>query len=130
MARCVLTQTHPFSLILSRFLLFDVKELLAIRIVVCEIKIHPTSLTTEHTDPGGGRIGSESYLFSHEVDCSRPWRPDYATLAFTRRASGGREWQICYASVPAGWDWNNGMAGGCKPIGECSKEIRQARPMP
>jgi integrase len=32
----------------------------------------------------GTSIGPESYLFSHEVDFSQPWRPNYATLAFTR----------------------------------------------
>jgi integrase len=32
----------------------------------------------------GGSIGPDAYLFSHEVDFSQPWRPNYATLAFSR----------------------------------------------
>jgi integrase len=32
----------------------------------------------------GGSIGPNAYLFSHEVDFSQPWRPNYATLAFSR----------------------------------------------
>ena len=32
----------------------------------------------------GGSIGPNSFLFSHEVDFSQPWRPNYATLAFGR----------------------------------------------
>lgn len=32
----------------------------------------------------GATIGSNSFLFSHEVDFSKPWRPNYATLAFGR----------------------------------------------
>src|SRR3954470_12978010 len=32
----------------------------------------------------GGAIGPNSFLFSHEVDFSQSWRPNYATLAFGR----------------------------------------------
>ncbi len=32
----------------------------------------------------GGRISATSFLFSHDVDFSGPWRPNYATLAFGR----------------------------------------------
>lgn len=32
----------------------------------------------------GGELTPESFLFSHEVDFSKPWRPNYATLAFGR----------------------------------------------
>jgi integrase len=32
----------------------------------------------------GASIGPNSFLFSHEVDFSKPWRPNYATLAFGR----------------------------------------------
>jgi integrase len=32
----------------------------------------------------GTTIGSNSFLFSHEVDFTKPWRPNYATLAFGR----------------------------------------------
>ena len=32
----------------------------------------------------GAELTDDSYLFSHEVDFSRPWRPNYATLAFGR----------------------------------------------
>lgn len=32
----------------------------------------------------GGKLGSDSYVFSREVDGSAPWRPGYVTLAFTR----------------------------------------------
>lgn len=45
-------------------------------------------------------------------------------LAFTRRASNFREWQICYVSVPVGFDWENLDVGDWRPIRECSKEIR------
>lgn len=32
----------------------------------------------------GIELSDDAYLFSHEVDFSRPWRPNYATLAFGR----------------------------------------------
>jgi integrase len=32
----------------------------------------------------GTSIGANSFLFSHEVDFTKPWRPNYATLAFGR----------------------------------------------
>jgi integrase len=32
----------------------------------------------------GATLASSSFLFSHEVDFSTPWRPNYATLAFGR----------------------------------------------
>ncbi len=32
----------------------------------------------------GASVESNSFLFSHEVDFSKPWRPNYATLAFGR----------------------------------------------
>jgi integrase len=32
----------------------------------------------------GASISVKSFLFSHEVDFARPWRPNYATLAFGR----------------------------------------------
>ena len=32
----------------------------------------------------GAELTGDSYLFSHEVDFSQPWRPNYATLAFGR----------------------------------------------
>ncbi len=32
----------------------------------------------------GASVGPSSFLFSHEVDFSKPWRPNYATLAFGR----------------------------------------------
>ncbi len=32
----------------------------------------------------GTKLSRESCLFSHEVDLSKPWRPNYATLAFGR----------------------------------------------
>lgn len=32
----------------------------------------------------GATLSPNSFLFSHEVDCSKPWRPNYATLAFGR----------------------------------------------
>ncbi len=32
----------------------------------------------------GVSIGANSFLFSHEVDFTKPWRPNYATLAFGR----------------------------------------------
>jgi integrase len=32
----------------------------------------------------GASISVSSFLFSHEVDFSKPWRPNYATLAFGR----------------------------------------------
>jgi integrase len=32
----------------------------------------------------GARIGSASFVFSHEVDGSKPWRPSYTTVAFVR----------------------------------------------
>jgi integrase len=32
----------------------------------------------------GASIGPNTFLFSHEVDFSKPWRPNYATLAFGR----------------------------------------------
>jgi hypothetical protein len=31
----------------------------------------------------GASVSAKSFLFLHEVDFSRPWRPNYATLAFT-----------------------------------------------
>jgi integrase len=30
------------------------------------------------------RLGSTSYVFSHDVDGLTPWRPNYVTLAFSR----------------------------------------------
>lgn len=35
----------------------------------------------------GAELSSTSFLFSHEVDFSQPWRPNYATLAFGRLRS-------------------------------------------
>jgi integrase len=32
----------------------------------------------------GTTVTANSFLFSHEVDFSKPWRPNYATLAFGR----------------------------------------------
>ena len=32
----------------------------------------------------GATVSANSFLFSHEVDFSKPWRPNYATLAFGR----------------------------------------------
>jgi integrase len=32
----------------------------------------------------GAKLSASSFLFSHEVDFSKPWRPNYATLAFGR----------------------------------------------
>ena len=32
----------------------------------------------------GAKVSTNSFLFSHEVDFSKPWRPNYATLAFGR----------------------------------------------
>src|SRR5690606_36925249 len=32
----------------------------------------------------GAKVSTSSFLFSHEVDFSKPWRPNYATLAFGR----------------------------------------------
>jgi len=32
----------------------------------------------------GSEVSARSFLFSHEVDFSKPWRPNYATLAFGR----------------------------------------------
>ncbi len=32
----------------------------------------------------GAKVSANSFLFSHEVDFSKPWRPNYATLAFGR----------------------------------------------
>lgn len=32
----------------------------------------------------GASLAPDAYLFSHEVDFSKPWRPGYATLAFGR----------------------------------------------
>lgn len=32
----------------------------------------------------GASLSPASFLFSHEVDFSKPWRPNYATLAFGR----------------------------------------------
>jgi len=32
----------------------------------------------------GARVSANSFLFSHEVDLTKPWRPNYATLAFGR----------------------------------------------
>ncbi|MGE0795934.1 MAG: tyrosine-type recombinase/integrase [Acidimicrobiia bacterium] len=32
----------------------------------------------------GAKVTANSFLFSHEVDFSKPWRPNYATLAFGR----------------------------------------------
>ena len=32
----------------------------------------------------GALLAPDAYLFSHEVDFSKPWRPNYATLAFGR----------------------------------------------
>ena len=34
----------------------------------------------------GGTVKDDGYVFSHEIDASQPWRPDYATLAFGRLA--------------------------------------------
>lgn len=34
----------------------------------------------------GAVIKDDGYLFSHEIDASEPWRPDYTTLAFGRLA--------------------------------------------
>ena len=35
----------------------------------------------------GAKLTPTSFLFSHEVDFSKPWRPNYATLAFGRSAT-------------------------------------------
>ncbi len=32
----------------------------------------------------GAEVSANSFVFSHEVDFSKPWRPNYATLAFGR----------------------------------------------
>ena len=38
-----------------------------------------------HRCPGScSEPAKTAYLFSHEPDCSRPWRPNYVTLAFCR----------------------------------------------
>ncbi len=34
------------------------------------------------------------------------------------------KWQICYGTVPVGWDWCNEYVHSWKPIRECSKEQR------
>ena len=34
----------------------------------------------------GTTVKDDGYVFSHEIDASQPWRPDYATLAFGRLA--------------------------------------------
>ena len=38
----------------------------------------------ELTSKCGSEVSTSSFLFSHEVDFSKPWRPNYATLAFGR----------------------------------------------
>lgn len=39
---------------------------------------------TELAQSCGASIGSSSFVFSHEVDFSKPWRPSYTTVAFVR----------------------------------------------